>query len=783
MKDKYTVKEFEVLEVITKHTKDQLDNYPNSNLGLTAQEISEIVYADRSNVSRIMNRIHKQGDLIKLLGRPTLFLSKKELLKIYDKDYIPTTFASPEEFDTYLSDKMIKRKSLESDPFDNIIGYMEGDSLFQIIKKLKNSVFYPPYGLPIIMKGEAGTGKRLLSDTLFDYGLTKEIFKSESDFIYIDCQNTPDINLERVISDSWVNKRMIVLDNFEYLKDNCFSYLYACITNQMSNSSSLTKIINAQFVLLTTSLESTPLHTLVPTIIELPRLETRTVKERLAMTIDLFQKEVDAISRSISLSRNVIHCFSMSHFKNNCYGLSKEIKSAIANAYSHSSKTILEITIDDLSDEVLENTMDLTNKFSELNRLNSLINLDNVNLLPNHINSTYKTLVHNVVNEGTLILKKDDLDHTSPLESAVKNSIQEARLNRVPYIFNEDMNSIKNILFDLNDIQYLKSDNRFFQQLIIEIDKCLKTEHDDEDYSDYNYNNPLLINQIKKGLKETFTYNVEPIVLVHIDLYITMTQSIINHDNVAILFVMSNEETSKNLTLFANNIINNKISYYYSKNDTSSRNILNHKSEDFNKGILILTDSDLSHDVTSSIEKLTKTIDVIRAEDINTIHGILQLANDPFVFIEDITRSYSDFEKEDLQLENENIDLKDLIYENVLKTSLVFLNPTKILDSAMNCFESIIKDLNMVTNDIVAIKFLTHLAFAVERVVRHETINYSRTTPFIKKYNHILMIVEKNLQTINQQYGITIPQDELIYISRIFIDEYESSFQVIENLN
>ncbi|MBC1385761.1 PTS sugar transporter subunit IIA, partial [Listeria innocua] len=99
----------------SKTIREQLED----NEGFTASTISETLDILRNNVSMELNELHRQGKIIKIVGRPVL--------------YFPRT-AVEEELGRILSDselefdsseallKILKPNIVERSPFDDLIG-------------------------------------------------------------------------------------------------------------------------------------------------------------------------------------------------------------------------------------------------------------------------------------------------------------------------------------------------------------------------------------------------------------------------------------------------------------------------------------------------------------------------------------------------------------------------------------------------------------------------------------------------------------------------------------
>lgn len=96
----------EVLDFLNKATKDVLDN--NSKETLDASYISNQLHCDRSNVSRIINELWREGKIIKIAGRPVSFLSYDSCLSFYNVSTLPTYVPLGRTLSDYLSDNQHK---------------------------------------------------------------------------------------------------------------------------------------------------------------------------------------------------------------------------------------------------------------------------------------------------------------------------------------------------------------------------------------------------------------------------------------------------------------------------------------------------------------------------------------------------------------------------------------------------------------------------------------------------------------------------------------------------
>ena len=97
-----------------------------------AYTISLDLSLDRSNVSRILNQLFTNNQLIKIEGRPTLFISKSVILDYYPSLEIPSIIKKNDSIQNYLH----LSKGITQEDFINVIGLNPHESLYSVFQKI-----------------------------------------------------------------------------------------------------------------------------------------------------------------------------------------------------------------------------------------------------------------------------------------------------------------------------------------------------------------------------------------------------------------------------------------------------------------------------------------------------------------------------------------------------------------------------------------------------------------------------------------------------------------------
>lgn len=164
----------------TEKILDFLKKYhTNSMQGISASELSAALGIHRSDASLELNKLFRQGVLLKTETRPVLY-------------HLSKCGADAET------------KATDQDSFSSIIGY--DGSIKAQIELAKAAVSYPPHGLHTLIYGESGVGKNLMAESMWGFAKTRWTAQSEIPFIHFNC------------ADYAANEQLLLSQLFGYVK-------------------------------------------------------------------------------------------------------------------------------------------------------------------------------------------------------------------------------------------------------------------------------------------------------------------------------------------------------------------------------------------------------------------------------------------------------------------------------------------------------------------------------------------------------------------------------------
>lgn len=187
------------IDRIYQYIQEKSSSYQKENIkgriGVEATEISDQLDILRSNVSRELNTLQRQGKIVKFIGRPVLYFDRECLEEFLGMRLEGESFQFS-AIEDYLQElKNIPTKSA----FDLLIG--ADSSLKKQVEQAKAAILYPPDGLHTLIVGQTGVGKTLFAHKMYEYGKTMGRFAPDAPFITFNCAdyyNNPQLLLAHI---------------------------------------------------------------------------------------------------------------------------------------------------------------------------------------------------------------------------------------------------------------------------------------------------------------------------------------------------------------------------------------------------------------------------------------------------------------------------------------------------------------------------------------------------------------------------------------------------------
>lgn len=805
----------EVYQYLLRHTEAQLNNNEMLHLGYDAVNASLDLHFDRSNISRLLNQLHQEGRLIKIHGRPTLYVARAPIEDTYSESYIPSIIPKGKTILDFIKDTEVEQPATSNNTgFDSYI-YNNRSSMFEPINKAKSAILYPPNGLNTILFGESSVGKLDFAKCMFEYAKAMQTIDTAKKYSYLDCQNYSIEKGDQILTELFgymtadkfqkglletAKNSILIINNIDVLDGKTFSYLCSAVMNGVYSP---IDIPHKTFTLRTliigiakTSaiLDNPVIRKSFPIHIELLPLRHKSIEEMLVLTLEYLNREASLINKTIRVSKSVLSCFVMSDYPGNLVHLAVEIKQACAHSYRrylNQTSFFINIDYDDISTEVLTNISNINERINELNDYLNLFDNEFLFFSPVQINKELEFL--------------HDLNrNNSKNEFEIFNSVDDQLINQcihdINHAANIQLNTIRSVVLkDVYDCVYdilqhtsLHKNENLLYGLLLHISDFIKNINhgviSTALYSIYRIareNDFFIANQMSRALSSHYRIELPVQEIEYIATYLYLSSQWIDNNYIQLLIISDNNENAKNYAAYLNSLkyksIINWITIDSKEGSSAACQMIAAKMAEIDrgKGVILATDSEFVADLQTSLFNFTAIeFTIVSGVTIQTLVRLAQKLQSLDISIPSIKYFNTDFpassQSDVTKTESHALDLLQQITDKLLTESLVFLNPQKSCKSLYNILLHILNDLSIDYIDELLIKFVFHCSFVIERCIRKEPLHYPSAKVIINDNETVYYAIEKNFRILGEIFSISIPSSELAMIVEIFLPYYQA---------
>lgn len=406
--------------------------------GVTTSEVAEAFSIQRTNSSKDLNQLVKNGRLTKLDGRPVRYVLAKNWQELPTKKYVPSYMETPVE----KKKKPVSQPVMASkDIFSRIIG--ASGSMKNSIEQAKAAVLYPPKGLNCLITGPTGSGKTYFAHAIFQYAKLNKVIEPDKELIVFNCAdyaNNPELLMSHLFgyvkgafTGAESDKNGIIdeadggilfLDEIHRLppegQEMIFYFMdhgtYSRLGETSKTHQAAVRIIGAT----TEDPSSTLLDTFVrriPINIQLPPFAKRPASEKVDLVKVMVSQEANRIERRISLTEDVVKALIGSVTYGNIGQLKSNIQLVCARGFlNHMQQEEISITINDLPEGIRAGVIQLASDREASTELAKVLE-PKIDVSPNgsilEIQSDSYELPYNlydIIGDKATLLKSDGLD-------------------------------------------------------------------------------------------------------------------------------------------------------------------------------------------------------------------------------------------------------------------------------------------------------------------------------------------------------------------------------------
>ncbi len=440
--------------------------------GTSALELANSLGISRANTSLELNKLVRDGRVLKLTTYPVRFLPKVCLEDILEQDFQEITEVNSL---SELVEKDATKSEAEhwlstsKNPFDQIIGHES--SLKKVISQAKAAVYYPPSGLHMLLLGQTGTGKTFFAEKTYEYSQYEGLLSEDAPFKSFNCAdyyNNPQLLMSQLFgyvkgaftgaeSDreglvEKANGGVLLLDEVHRLPPEGQEMLFYFIDNGTFNRLGESGVKRHSKVLMicatTENPDSALLKTFVrriPMTIHIPSLSERPIEERVDLTKFLFGQEAKRIKKTIRISIDVINALVHSTTSGNVGQLKSMVQLVCAQAFLKSIHRFEEVDIDirSLPEEIREDWTSSRENLARAMKISKYVDVVTViqpETVPVVLETSTDYNIYDELDKKLAVLEEEGLSH-----SAIKETmLSELQLYLKKYV--KDYDSTLNLL-------------------------------------------------------------------------------------------------------------------------------------------------------------------------------------------------------------------------------------------------------------------------------------------------------------------------------------------------
>ncbi|NLJ17576.1 PRD domain-containing protein [Globicatella sulfidifaciens] len=760
----------EVFNQVRLDTEKKLQKQDFTNIGIDAFSLSLDLGYQRSNLSKDLNELWREGDLIKVSGRPTRFICRKTIEKQFPDIYYPSLISNTTDLNRLIHDKKDSQKSIPQDNTPPFVSYME---------EIKNVLLSFTNGSAVSLHSSLGIYRSIFFDELIN-----RINHGNNSFelLYIKYYSFEDFKSFANLFESAIKNenKIIILENVEKYSDSIILYLYDYLSfhSPITHPKQNNKIIlyyNSNENVENKNINKFDLLTYT---VKINSFYHQSIFEKSRYLNIIFKYYSKNINKNISIHRDIFNSLVSTNVKLDFVEIDSLLYKALIYTNQINDLPNLLLNFSDLEDFLnnqldnisLENEMKKVVNFSESyafytikgeSTLDPFLNTDNYTVEESIYDelsfasfsiSSINDDIPNIIN---YFISNEDFNKKTYNDSITQN------MSEISYFFKsiEAVNSLKNIT----------SASFVFYSYCLHLNDYYK----DESIETINYEVPdnyerlWETNILIPEAKTKYSINLLENVVVEINNFFIKKE-------VFLLLVVENDEDEK----LYNTIINsyNFEEYYvYNSNKIKSLELINNVIKVINQytdfyNFLIITDQyNIFKSSTNLKRKTLKNIEILYPLSIPLIDKSLSVLKKGSILddFKKINQERIEDGSNTIETQNKNEFLQKLD-EKILKKDLIFLDSDKSNPLLMGVLEKICYQLNLVPDNSLITKFITHSSFMIERLIKNESMKFDNLNTYYSENIDTMNYIKQEFLIIERTFGINISPSELAFINEIF---------------
>ncbi|GAA0474279.1 sigma-54-dependent transcriptional regulator [Alkalibacterium indicireducens] len=421
-------------------TKKDIEN----GMGITTKEVSDTLDILRSNVSKDLNLLVREGKLKKIDGRPVRFVPLESVRHQPLTVHVPSYKEEKPEQKGVTQEVFDYSVKESRDIFQSIIGAK--GSMKNAVDQAKAAVLYPPKGLNTLITGPTGSGKSFFAHAMFKFAQSHELIDPEKELVVFNCAdyaNNPELLMSYLFGYAkgaftgaasekegliqQADNSMLFLDEIHRLPPEGQEMIfYFMDTGKYSRLGETGKSREASVRIVCATTEdpkSTFLDTFmrrIPINIHMPSFKERPVVEQLDLLKLLTGLEANRIQRKITLTEDVVKGLIASVGYGNIGQLKSTIQLVCARGFVNQlSKEEISLTVKDIPDSIQSHLVGLSSNRQQMTEMSNYLEAK-ITVSPNEPFYTMEMdayelpyNIYDIIGDKAALLEAEGLDQES----------------------------------------------------------------------------------------------------------------------------------------------------------------------------------------------------------------------------------------------------------------------------------------------------------------------------------------------------------------------------------
>lgn len=421
-------------------TKKDIEN----GMGITTKEVSDELDILRSNVSKDLNLLVREGKLKKIDGRPVRFVPIEAVRHQPLTEHVPSYKEERPEQKGVTQEVFDYSVKESRDIFQSIIGAK--GSMKNAVDQAKAAVLYPPKGLNTLITGPTGSGKSFFAHAMFKFAQSHELIDPEKELVVFNCAdyaNNPELLMSYLFGYAkgaftgaasekegliqQADNSMLFLDEIHRLPPEGQEMIfYFMDTGKYSRLGETGKSREASVRIVCATTEdpkSTFLDTFmrrIPINIHMPSFKERPVVEQLDLLKLLTGLEANRIQRKITLTEDVVKGLIASVGYGNVGQLKSTIQLVCARGFMNQlNKEEISLTVKDIPDSIQSHLVGLSSNRQQMTEMSNYLEAK-ITVNPNEPFYTMEMdayelpyNIYDIIGDKAALLEAEGLDQES----------------------------------------------------------------------------------------------------------------------------------------------------------------------------------------------------------------------------------------------------------------------------------------------------------------------------------------------------------------------------------